>query len=164
MLLKMPLFHCSLWLSNIHCGLSGWVSNNLSATKETRFNSWVGKIPCRRKWQPTPVLLPRESHGQRWATVCGVTKSQTWLSDREQARNIPLYICTRSSSSIAPLMDTGQQLLKNYCLPSFGEIWKKNIQMKLDLLNTLYRNIHSSIDWMQKQIWESNHFRWSQAK
>ena len=25
----------------------------------------VGKIPWRRSWQPTPVLLPGESHGQR---------------------------------------------------------------------------------------------------
>ena len=25
----------------------------------------VVKIPWRRKWQPTPVFLPRESHGQR---------------------------------------------------------------------------------------------------
>ena len=30
-----------------------------------RFNPWVGKIPWRRKWQPTPVFLPGESHGQR---------------------------------------------------------------------------------------------------
>ena len=29
------------------------------------FNPWVGKIPCRRTWQPTPVFLPGESHGQR---------------------------------------------------------------------------------------------------
>ena len=27
------------------------------------FDPWVGKIPWRRKWQPTPVLLPRKSHG-----------------------------------------------------------------------------------------------------
>jgi len=26
---------------------------------------WVGKIPWRRAWQPTPVFLPGESHGQR---------------------------------------------------------------------------------------------------
>ena len=26
---------------------------------------WVGKIPWRRAWQPTPAFLPRESHGQR---------------------------------------------------------------------------------------------------
>ena len=29
------------------------------------FNPWVGKIPWRRKWQPTPVFLPGKSHGQR---------------------------------------------------------------------------------------------------
>ena len=29
------------------------------------FNPWVGKIPWRRKWQPTPVFLPEESHRQR---------------------------------------------------------------------------------------------------
>ena len=29
--------------------------------KRLRFNPWVGKIPCRRKWQPTPVFLPGES-------------------------------------------------------------------------------------------------------
>ena len=25
----------------------------------------VGKIPCRKAWQPTPVFLPGEFHGQR---------------------------------------------------------------------------------------------------
>ena len=29
------------------------------------FDPWVGKICWRRKWQPTPVLLPRKSHGRR---------------------------------------------------------------------------------------------------
>ena len=29
------------------------------------FDPWVGKIPWRRVWQPTPVFLPGESHGQR---------------------------------------------------------------------------------------------------
>ena len=29
------------------------------------FNPWVGKTPWRRAWQPTPVFLPEESHGQR---------------------------------------------------------------------------------------------------
>ena len=28
-------------------------------------NPWVKKIPWRRKWQPIPVFLPGESHGQR---------------------------------------------------------------------------------------------------
>ena len=29
------------------------------------FRSWVRTIPCRRAWQPTPVFMPGESHGQR---------------------------------------------------------------------------------------------------
>ena len=29
------------------------------------FDPWVRKIPWRRKWQPTPILLTRKSHGQR---------------------------------------------------------------------------------------------------
>ena len=33
--------------------------------RRCRFNPWVRKIPWRRKWQPTPVFLPGESHGQR---------------------------------------------------------------------------------------------------
>ena len=29
------------------------------------FDPWVRKTPWRRPWQPTPVFLPGESHGQR---------------------------------------------------------------------------------------------------
>ena len=29
------------------------------------FNPWVSKIPWRRAWQPTPIFLPGEPHGQR---------------------------------------------------------------------------------------------------
>ena len=38
---------------------------NLPVMWETWVWSWVGKIPWRRAWQPTPVFLPGESHGQR---------------------------------------------------------------------------------------------------
>ena len=33
--------------------------------KRCGLDSWLGKIPWRRAWQPTPVFLPGESHGQR---------------------------------------------------------------------------------------------------
>ena len=33
--------------------------------KRRRFDLWVGKITWRKTWQPTPVLLPGESPGQR---------------------------------------------------------------------------------------------------
>ena len=37
----------------------------MQETRETGFDPWVRKIPWRRKWQPTPVILSGESHGQR---------------------------------------------------------------------------------------------------
>ena len=42
--------------------------------------SWVGKIPWRRKSQPTPVFLPRQSHGQRSLVGCSPwgRKESTW--------------------------------------------------------------------------------------
>ena len=33
--------------------------------KSPGFDPWVGKIPWCRAWQPTPVFLPGEFHGQR---------------------------------------------------------------------------------------------------
>ena len=33
--------------------------------KRFAFDPWVGKIPWRRKWQPSPVFLPGKSQGQR---------------------------------------------------------------------------------------------------
>ena len=49
--------------------------------KRLKLDLWVGMIPWRRKWQPTPVFLPGECHGQSIlvAMVHGVTKSQIWL-------------------------------------------------------------------------------------
>ena len=51
---------------------------NLPAVQETWVDPWIGKIPWRRAWQPTPVFLPGESHGQRTLTgySAGIAQSQ----------------------------------------------------------------------------------------
>ena len=41
------------------------VRNLPARYRRCKFSPWVGKIPWRRKWQPTPVVLPGKSHGQR---------------------------------------------------------------------------------------------------
>ena len=41
------------------------VNTYLAMQVRCEFEPWVRKIPWRREWQPTPVFLPRESHGQR---------------------------------------------------------------------------------------------------
>ena len=38
---------------------------HLPAMQETQVRSLCRKDPWRRKWQPTPVSLPGESHGRR---------------------------------------------------------------------------------------------------
>ena len=47
-----------------------WFKKKQSACQCSRhrrrwFDPWAGKISWRRKWWPTPVFLPEESHGQR---------------------------------------------------------------------------------------------------
>ena len=39
--------------------------SNIVKNLQLRFNPWFGNIPWRREWQPTPVFLPGESHGQK---------------------------------------------------------------------------------------------------
>ena len=51
-------------------GFSGGISGKESACqcrrfKRCGFDPWLRKIPWRMAWQPTPVFLPGESHGQR---------------------------------------------------------------------------------------------------
>ena len=53
-LVKIHLLCRSLYSAGFH----------LQCTRP-KFDSWVGKMPRRRKWQPTPVFLPEKSHGQR---------------------------------------------------------------------------------------------------
>ena len=55
----------------------------LTAMWETWVQSLGRKYPLEEKWQPTPVLLPGEFYGREawWATVHGVAKSGTRLSD-----------------------------------------------------------------------------------
>ena len=48
-------------------GFCWWLRGKKPACKcsRCRFLPWVRKIPWRKKWQPTPVFLPRKSHGKR---------------------------------------------------------------------------------------------------
>ena len=56
--------------SSFEASLGDTVVKNLPAQCRRRgLDSWVRKIAWRRKWQPTPVLLPRKSHGWRSLVV-----------------------------------------------------------------------------------------------
>ena len=51
--------------------------------------SWEG--PLRRKWQPTPVFLPRESHGQR--SLAGYSPWGCKKSDMTERLILILTVC-----------------------------------------------------------------------
>ena len=67
------------------CPKALWVKNppTVQETQETGFDPWLGKIPWRRKWQPTPIFLPGKSRdrGVWQATGHGVAKSRMQLND-----------------------------------------------------------------------------------
>ena len=54
LLLELPTYWCALQET--------WASLVVQIVK---FDPWVGKIPWRRGWLPTPLFLPREFHGQK---------------------------------------------------------------------------------------------------
>ena len=79
--------------------LSRWLRDKQSICqcrrlRRCRFDSWAGKIPWRREWQPTPVFSPRKFHGQRslGGSSPWVAKSWTWMSDWAHTQRITLSI------------------------------------------------------------------------
>ena len=57
------------WCQSTIRGFPGGSEGKGSACGRPRFNPRVGKIPWRRQWHPTPVLLPGKSHG--WRSLVG---------------------------------------------------------------------------------------------
>ena len=97
------------WVS----GLPRWLSGKESAYQCRRhrrwdLDSWVGKIPWKRKWQPIPVFLPEKSHGQR--SLEGYSPwSNKQLDATYQLSTQKVYHC-EGKKKIAHLQDCW-----NYC-------------------------------------------------
>ena len=49
--------------NNLPRWLSGKICLQCRLHRKCRLSPWVGKIPWNRKWQPTLIFLPEESHG-----------------------------------------------------------------------------------------------------
>ena len=73
------------------------------------FNPWVGKIPWRRAWTPTPVFLPGESHGQRSLVGCS-----PW-GHRESEMTERLSMHTHTCSFLGRFLLYGFAFLSDSC-------------------------------------------------
>ena len=97
-------------------GLPRWlvVKNPFANAGDIKqFDSWVGKIPWRRKWHPTPVFLPGESRGQRSLPVCSPWGGKE-LGTTEHARFIQINIkeqlaCSRYTVKAGAVEEPGLQ-------------------------------------------------------
>ena len=58
---KIHVYVCVLCCASHWASLVAQLVKNSPTIQETRFDPWIGKIPCRRAWHLTPVFLPGES-------------------------------------------------------------------------------------------------------
>ena len=66
--------------------------------KRCKFDSWVGKIPCSRKWYPTLTFLPRKFHGQRSLVAYGPWgHKESDMTERLSACQLYINKCKRKA-------------------------------------------------------------------
>ena len=83
---------------------------------------WVGKVPWRREWQPIPVLLPGESHGQ--TSLTGYSPRDWRVGhENELAR---MHSCNQNVFLSMFLWGTWESFLRKWNLSELygmGKIW-----------------------------------------
>ena len=90
------------------CALSFFIK------RRHRFDPWVGKIPWRGPWQPTPVFLPGESHGQR--SLAGYSPQGHKESDTTEWLN-------NSSPGVSGLFGVGEKVLTTGTAKTLAQVW-----------------------------------------
>ena len=114
----LNLFFCliiclfwSFYCGKIHITRASLVAQtvkNLRQCGRPGLDPWVRKIPWRRAWQPTPVLLPGESHGQRSLVCCSPWGHKE--SDMFECTGVHTH--THACSHFrTPMWDTGSKLI-----------------------------------------------------
>ena len=137
-------------ISNI--GLPWWVSDKESAClcRRCGFDTWVGKVPWRRKWQPTLVFLPGKSQWQRSLANYNPRSHERVRHDlaTKQQKQYPLYTHTHTHTH------THTQSCFLYPLKS---LFFKTIEMTSNqccIINT-HLHTHTHIHYCAKKYSES---------
>ena len=125
------------------CRAHRWQSAKESAclcrrSRRHRFDPWIGKIPRRKKWQPTPVCLPGKLHGQRSLMACWCGQKDLEVTER---LSMHTQCCVDHNHWCNnPLAAFSEASDKNQTSPDWG--WNAD----------LYFNIRGSWDWLLN-IW-----------
>ena len=106
---------CFWIMTSVFSGLPWWLRDKESAcsagdSRRLRSKPWIGTIPWRRAWQPTPIFLPGKSHGHRSLAGYGPwdrKEFQTWLKRLSTLHSfsllppsllLPLWLVQKSQS------------------------------------------------------------------
>ena len=110
-----------MWLPRRHSGKE--FSCQCRRHNRRRFDPWVGKMPWRRKGQPTPVFLPRKFHGQRslagYKSIGSQRVRHNWACTHMQKPTRPSLIKQTSIISAAAAAKSLQSCL-TLCDPIDG--------------------------------------------
>ena len=99
-------------------GLPGGSNGKESACRRPGLNPWLGKVPWRREWQSTPVLLLGEFHGQRSLvgySLWGCKESDT--TEHSTAQYLPMTNLDRILKSRGITLPTKVHLVKAMVFP-----------------------------------------------
>ena len=88
--------------------------------KRPGFDTWVGKIPWRRAWQPTPVFLPGESYGQR--SLAGYSPWGCRESDTTEWHSMHTHTHTHMRVSL-------MKSLKDYRILPLSSVQKSSVNL-----------------------------------
>ena len=95
---NLSVLALQLFTNRSSCWLLWWLrcQRICLPCRRPEFNPQVGKIPQRRKWLPTPVFLPGESHGQSspWDGKESDTTEQLTLSLLVYSGVLPCHLCS----------------------------------------------------------------------
>ena len=117
-------------------GLPGWLSGKRICLQCWRcgLGPWVRKIPWRRKWQPTPVFLPREIpwiEEPGGLQFTGSQRSWTWLGvpcgqarDKQQCSQKTNLCCWISTGRLIKSVSTASWVgcRTNFFSGSWGQV------------------------------------------
>ena len=115
---------------------------NLPAMQETLVRSQVGKIPWRRKLQPTPVIWPGKSHGQR--SLVGYSPWGCKESNTTEQWTLSLSSCH--------FVNVGHRGLCELVSKSTQEVLNDEMWV-LDIHQCIYASFNVSRSWIVDATW-----------
>ena len=80
------------------------------------FKSWVGKIPWRREWLPTPVFLPGNFHEQNFGRLQSVSCKELGLTQWPHGLQRARLLCPPLSQSLLRFRFIELVMLSNHLI------------------------------------------------